>query len=409
MVRELWGRAARRTVHFSFRLALGATIIAGVAGCGEGFPPPPVGQHITDGAGQPPATTGGAPVTGGTAPVSTKGLRIELSGTPVAVFNPATGKTTVAIDYLVRNADGVSVDPAKTTARRLVNGKEADVESVPDFRDTKLSSNLKLGLVLDASYSMTVSKPPAFEPMKKAANDTQLQIRQQFAAWNSGSFTTLLGWFQDQYVCAPSAPTMPDAAVLDIPAPVPGDSTKLLAATAQMVDRMKAQYDATPNPTASDHYALVLFTDGWDNYSWFDNASAPAKSYPATGGSFTCGGTAPVALEGLISRIKAFPQLKVHVIGLGSDLKASELSAIATAGQGRFASNPDTGQVSSLFAEITREFTTIRRDGITMPLPPGEYEYVQEVTANGATTRVKFRFSAGDATAAVKAGSVVVE
>jgi hypothetical protein len=382
-------------------------MLAAASGCGEGFPPPPVGQQITTGGGQPPATTGGT-TTGGTT-VSTKGLRIELSGSPVAVFNPATGKTTVAIDYLVRNGDGASIDPASTTARRLVNGKEADVESVPDFRDTKLSSNLKLGMVLDASYSMIVAKPPAFEPMKKAALDTQQQIRQQFAAWNSGSFDALLGWFQDQYVCAPALASMPDVAVLEIPAPVPGDATKLLAATSQMVDRMKAQFDATPNPTASDHFAIVLFTDGWDNYSWFDNSAAPPRSYTATGGSFTCGGTAPATLEGLVAKLKAFPQLKVHVIGLGSDIKAAELSAIATAGHGRFVSNPDSGQVSSLFAEITREFTTVRRDGITMPLQPGEYEYVQEVTANGATTRVKFRFRAGDVNAAVNVSTIVVE
>ncbi len=334
--------------------------------------------------------------------------RVELQGAPVAIFQPTTGKTTVVLDFLVRDAAGNPVDPAAAQMRRLVNGQEVDVESVPDFRDTNLTSNLRVGMVLDASYSMTQWQPPAFEPMKQAALDTQRSIRDQFAAWNSGTFLPLLTWFQNEYVCDAS-PSMPDTAVLDIPTPKLGDATKLFAATARMIDRMKQQYDAIVTPGASDQFAMVVFTDGWDNYSWFDNSAAPATSPPAAGGTFSCTGTAPMSLDGVLEKLRAFPQLEVHVIGLGNTLKASELSAIAEAGHGRFVSNPDSNQVASLFQEIAREFTTARRDGITMPLPPGEYQYEHQIDVNGGVARVKFRFRAGDANAAVLADTVVIE
>ncbi|WP_243336806.1 vWA domain-containing protein [Anaeromyxobacter soli] len=332
---------------------------------------------------------------------------VEVRGAPVAIFEPTTGKTTVVLDFVLRDSSGNSIDPTTAQIRRLVDGQEVDLESVPDFRDTKMMANLRVGMVLDASYSMTQWQPPAFEPMKQAALDTQASIRQQFTTWNTGTFSSLLDWFQDGYVCEPS-PAMPDAAVLDIPAPVPGDATKLFAATARMVDRMKQQYDALVAPGSSDHFAMVVFTDGWDNYSWYDNSTAPAISYPAAGGSFSCAGTAPMTLDGLLEKLSAFPQLEVHVIGLGNTIKASELSAIAAAGHGRFVSNPDSSQVATLFQQIAREFTTIRRDGITMPLPPGEYQYEELIEVNGGVARVKFRFRAGDVNAGVVPGTVSI-
>ena len=342
-----------------------------------------------------------------TPPASTSGLRIELQSIPVASYDAATGKTTVALEFLVRDSAGNSVDPSTATLRRYVNGRIADVESVLATQDTKLTSNLRLGVVLDASYSMTTWQPPAFEPMKKAAYDMQQSIRAQFSSF--GTFASSLSWFQDQYVCVPALASMPDSAVLDIPAPQPGASTRLFAATAQMVDRLKQQYDAIPAATSADHLAMVVFTDGYDNYSYFDTSPAPPLTYVATGGSFTCGGTGPVTLQELLTKLQAFPQLKVHVIGLGSQIKASELTAIAAAGGGRFVSNPDPSQVSTLFGEVAREFTTIRRDGITMPLQPGDDEYVEEVTLGSATARVKFQFHAGDATASVNAKSITFQ
>jgi hypothetical protein len=344
---------------------------------------------------------GGLP---GAALKTTAAPLVELQSTPVAVYDPITGKTTVVLEFQVRDTAGDSVDPSTATLQRYVDGRLVDVESVLATQDTKVSSNLRLGVVLDASYSMTKWQPPAFEPMKKAAYDMQQSIRTQFSSW--GTFESSLSWFQDQYVCAPSSTSMPDSAVLSIPAPQPGDSTRLFASAAQMVDHMKQLHDAIPAPTSADHFAMVVFTDGYDNYSWFDASAAPAISYPATGGSFTCAGTGPVALQDLVGKLQAFPQLKVYVIGLGNQIKLSELTTIAEAGHGRLVSNPDPSQVSTLFGEVAREFTTIRRDGITMPLAPGDYEYVEEVTVGGGTARVRFQFHAGDAATSVNAGSV---
>jgi hypothetical protein len=356
----------------------------------------------------------GAAGCGGSSPLDALGAvagtqgppQVELQGTPVASYDPATGKTSVGIDLLVRDATGRVIDPAQVTFRRYVDGQPADVESVPIFKDTKLAANLTMGWVLDASYSMTTWQPPAFVAMKQAALDSQRAIRAQYQAWSAGTFQPLLGWFQDQYLCAPASAAMPDAAVLDIPTPHPGDATKLLAATAQMVDRLKAAYDAAGSHGPRDQYALVVFTDGWDNYSWHDDAAVPAKSYPATGGSFACAGPGPITLAELVAKITAFPQLKVDVIGLGNQLKASELQAIAEAGHGRVVSNPDSSQVAVLFAEVTKEFTTVRRDGITMPLPPGDYDYLETATVAGGTAQVRFRFHAGDQGAAVVPSSL---
>ncbi len=361
------------------------TAVAAVAvgGCGNG---------LTNGSG-----SGGSLVAG---------PQIELQGTPVAKFDPATGKTAVVLDFIVRDAAGNSIDPATTQVRRLVDGRVADVESVPDFKDTKQAADLNLGLVLDASYSMTTWTPPAFEPMKKAALDTVQAIRGEFAATSTGTFTYSLGWFQDQYLCAPSSPTMPDGAVLDIPTPNRGDATKYLAATSAMIDRLKAQRDAAPETGRQANYALVLFTDGWDNYSWHDDSAIAPKSYPALGGSFACAGAGPTDLDAVLGRIRSFPELKVHVMGLGNEIKATELRALSTAGHGRLVTNPDSKQVAALFAEIAKEFTTVRRDGILMPLPPGTYEYAEEVTVGAQLARVRFRFRAGDAGAAVDPSSI---
>jgi hypothetical protein len=378
MTAELRNRLSRLVAGATRTAALGAAVALSLAACGDG----------KDGSAGPPP-------------------RVELQGAPAATFDPSTGKTTVVVDFLVRDADGNSVDPARMNLRRLVDGREADVESVLDVRDTKLATNLRLGMVLDASYSMTTWSPPAFEPMKRAALETQQSIRRQFSDWNTGTFSSQLTWFQDAYVCEPSSASMPDSAVLDIPTPASGTFTRLFAATAQMVDRLKQQYDALPSRSEADHFSMVVFTDGKDNYSWFDTTAAPARIHPASGGSFSCTGTAAVSLDTLLEKLRAFPQLRVHVIGLGNQINAAELSAIAQTGGGRFASNPDSGEVASLFREIALEFTTVRRDGITMPLPPGEYEYVQEVSLGGAVARVRFRFRAGDVAAAVRAETIV--
>jgi hypothetical protein len=71
--------------------------------------------------------------------------RVELQGAPIAIFQPTTGKTNVVLDFLVRDPAGNPVDPAMAQVRRLVDGQEVDVESVPDFRDTKLTRTCASG------------------------------------------------------------------------------------------------------------------------------------------------------------------------------------------------------------------------------------------------------------------------
>jgi hypothetical protein len=339
---------------------------------------------------------------GGSYAASVAEPRIELQTAPAVSYDASNGKTTVALEFLVRDAAGNPVDPATTTVRRYVDGRIADVESVVATEDTRLASSLRLGVVLDASLSM--ARSGAFEPMKQAAHGMLQSIRGQFSS--AGSFTPTVSWFQDQYVCMPSPLSIPDAAVLDIPTPTVGASTRLFAATAGMVDHLRRQYEAIPAPTSSDRFALVVFTDGHDNYSSFDSSAAPPITVPVTGGAFVCDGTGATDLNSLVAAIRAFPQLRTYAIGLGNEIYASELTAIASAGGGRLVTNPSTAQVSTLFDAIAREFTTIRRDGITAPVVPGDHDYMEEVAVGGAYARIGFRFHTGDANAAVVPGSV---
>jgi hypothetical protein len=335
---------------------------------------------------------------------------LEVQGDPVAVFDAATGKTTVSLDFLARAADGKPLDTSTLEVTRYVDDRLADVESTADVKDTRLSTNLTIGMVLDVSYSLMTWSPPAFAPMKQAAVDSAKAIRAQFAQWNSGSLTVATRWFQDQYVCEPAATgVQTDGALLAIPSPQPGDATKLYAATAGMIDRLAQAYAGSAG-TARDHFALVVFTDGYDNYSWHDDSALAAKQVPVTGGTFDCRGAPASSLDQVLEKLAAFPQLKVYVIGLGNQVNTAELQRVVSAGGGRLVHSANSGDVAALFTDVTREFTTVRRDGVKMPLPPGRYEYAEEVaTAAGGKARIRFSFTAGDPSAAVDLASLRYE
>ncbi|MFL5458362.1 MAG: hypothetical protein ACJ78X_18340 [Myxococcales bacterium] len=336
--------------------------------------------------------------------------KLEVQGSPVAVFDAATGKTTVSLDFLARAADGKPLDTATLKVTRLVDDRLADVESTADVKDTRLATNLTIGMVLDVSYSLMTWTPPAFAPMKQAAADSAKAIRAQFAQWNSGSLAIAAAWFQDQYVCeAATSGVQADTGLLNIPAPQPGDATKLYAATAGAIDRL-AQAQAASAGTARDHFALVVFTDGYDNYSWHDDSALAPKQVPVTGGTFDCRGPPATTLQQVLDKLAAFPQLKVYVIGLGNQVNTAELQRLVSTGGGRLVSSADSGDVAALFTDVTREFTTVRRDGIKMPLQPGRYEYTEEVTTvEGGKARIRFGFTAGDPSAAVDLASIRYE
>src|SRR5690349_7881674 len=78
---------------------------------------------------------------------------LEVQGNPVALFDAATGKTTVSLDFLARAADGRPLDTSTLKVTRRVDDRLADVESTADVKDTRLATNLSIGMVLDVSYS----------------------------------------------------------------------------------------------------------------------------------------------------------------------------------------------------------------------------------------------------------------
>jgi hypothetical protein len=171
-----------------------------------------------------------------------------------------------------------------------------------------------------------------------------------------------------------------------------------------MAKKMKAEYDGGLFKGARDQYVMLVFSDGADNYSWFDNSSPQVLKTTTNGASFYQFGTAgPVskkpadAMQSAIDAITSHPRLTTHVIGLGSDIKSSELQQLATAGHGVFQSNPSSEKVAELFQRVMKEFTTLQTRLATVPLAPGEYKISLVVTnkATGESGRYDFKILAG--------------
>jgi hypothetical protein len=97
--------------------------------------------------------------------------------------------------------------------------------------------------------------------------------------------------------------------------------------------------------------------------------------------------------------IAAHPALQLNVIGLGSAVVDSDLSAMATAGNGRYFKNPDSNQIENLFDQVIKEFTSIQTHGVTLPVPSGDYRLDVVVTdrATGAQASHSVLFHGGDA------------
>jgi hypothetical protein len=148
--------------------------------------------------------------------------------------------------------------------------------------------------------------------------------------------------------------------ILSIPAPVAGTATKLDSAVKVMADYLQSEYDAGTFDGARDQYVMLVFSDGADNYSYWDNSLLNAALTTSSGASYRQFGTVPTTLEEAETAVAAHPRLTAHVIGLGSAINADELSRIAEAGDGTFQDNPGSQNIGELFERVLREFTTIQ-------------------------------------------------
>ncbi len=329
-------------------------------------------------------------------------VEIQITSDPTVSFNENTGKTTAIVQFIARDSAGYPLDSEDVTVELLVDSQPVDNESLLQEDSAELNSSIHLGLVLDASYSMLLHSPPAFDPMKAAASEALDEGLNLFEG-RPGTFTWSVSWFNEtlSFPSDDGREWMPSD-LLAIPQPGPGTATKLFAAVERQAQQMLVTHDTIANGP-HDHHVMIVLSDGADNYSWFDNAVFTNQGVTSTGATYDIMGWQPSDVDSAVVAIGDHPNLTVHVLGLGSSVQDSELQPLVTAGGGRYIKNPSSSEVGALFDSVTREFATIQNHGATIPLPPGDYQFKLRVrTADGrARDDYSFDFHAGDAEAGV--------
>ena len=329
-------------------------------------------------------------------------VEIEMTSDPTVNYNQASGKTTAIVQFIARDSAGNPLDADDVTVELLLDNSAVDNESVLQADSEELNSSIHLGLVLDASYSMLLHSPPAFDPMRTAARNAVAEGLALYAG-RPGDFTWEVEWFNET-LAAPAAvgrSWQPDD-LLTIPEPGPGTATKLFAAVECQTQGMLDAYATIANGP-HDHHVMIVLSDGADNYSWFDNSSFANTGVTSSGAPYDVVGWNATEMTDAVNAIGTHPNLTVHALGLGSSVDDSQLQPLVTAGGGRYLKNPSTSELGALFDELTREFATIQDHGATIPLPPGDYDFtvvVRRVTGN-ASDQSTFRFHGGDIAAGV--------
>ncbi len=346
--------------------------------------------------------SGGGPASGSTG----SGVTLDVTQEPQVTWLSTNGKTQVIMQFSVRDDNDLPLTEDQVEVQLELDGNPIDVESVLNQSSTELEVNLYFAMVLDASFSMTQHNPPAFEPMKTAASDS---YRHVLDLWSTrpGTVKFSLIWFdevmnQTVYNTGVARDWLPDD-ILSIPAPAAGTATKLHSAVKVMADYLQSEHDNGVYNGARDQYVMLVFSDGADNYSYWDNSAVNTVLATSSGASYRQFGTVPTTLEAAESAVAAHPRLTTHVIGLGSAINADELGQIAEAGNGTFQANPSSENLGNLFERVLSEFTTIQTRGAEIPLPPGDYDFTLTVRnkAGGAPASYEFRMHAGDPQAGV--------
>lgn len=342
---------------------------------------------------------------GGGGPVSS-GVRLEVTQDPQVAWLSTNGKTQVILQFSARDNNDLPLTEAQVDVEFEVDDEPIDVESLLNQSSTELEVNLYFAMVLDASFSMTQHSPPAFEPMKTAASASFQQVLDLWST-RPGSVNFSLIWFdelmnQSMFNVGTAQDWQPDD-ILSIPEPAAGTATKLDSAVKVMADYLQSEFDSGVFNGARDQYVMLVFSDGADNYSFWDNSAVDVTLSTTSGASYRQFGTVPTTLEEAEAAVEAHERLTTHVIGLGSAIDSDELGRIATAGRGTFEANPGSQNIGDLFERVLSEFTTIQTRGAEIPLPPGDYRFTVTVTnkAGGAPARYTFTMHAGDTNAGV--------
>lgn len=366
--------------------AILTTAFVVLAGCGDDelrLPnQPPSGS---DGDG-----TGGDPVV----------AQVQLYAVPQIAFYEEDNTTSVAVRLVARTADGTPIPPDDLEVTILINGEEVDNEALLDESSEVLEANLVLWPTLDASFSMTLHDPPAFEPMLTQAQRTITEGLDLYLD-RPGNFEWRLAWF-NSFLYTPVGGDWTPGTIQHIAPPTEGTFTKLFGAVAYQARQSLTHWENAGSPDDVSHL-LIVFSDGADNYSYFDNSGTP-ETIVGTGpeGDHVKRGYTSTDLDDVLAAIEAHPALQVHVIGMGEQVNEEDLSAIATAGGGRYVQGSAT-DIESLFEEVIQEFSTVQSHGVLFPWPAGDYDFELRLSPSesSAAARVNFRFHAGDASAGV--------
>jgi hypothetical protein len=291
----------------------------------------------------------------------------------------------------------IALGPSDFQVTFTEDGAPVDNESL--FREDQIKAETLVSMVLDGSFSMTQQVPPAFEPMKAAARQTGERLQQVWEE-RAGDFFYSWSWYDD-FIYVPADPYS-WSQISQIPAPQPGNATRMYGAIARMLDRHVA-WRTTPQPRASgpnrplagnsyERHFMIVLTDGKDNVSLSDNSNInslisapfgyrkigyvpvrrdpfdpnlpvddfnPANPPPAI---------PPVAPpQVLTQRLEALPWLTVYVLGLGSDVNLAELQRIASSGRGQVYSGDPTS-VTELFKQVLSAVSSLSNQGLLMPI-----------------------------------------
>jgi hypothetical protein len=337
---------------------------------------------------------------------SSSGLNVEETQTPQLTYLDNNGKTQVIVQFSVRDSAGIPLPEDQLEVQLNIDDQPLDVESLLNQSSFDLAVNIYFAMVLDASYSMTQHNPEAFTPMLTAARDSYQEVLDLWST-RPGEVKFSLLWFEEVMNQSQDNTDLarfwePDD-ILSIPEPNSGTATKLYSAVKVMSDHLQAEYDSGIFNGVRDQYVMLVFSDGADNYSWFDNSTIEDSPTTTSGADYHQFGTVATTLEAATQAISGHPSLTAHVIGLGSAINTTELTQIAAAGNGTYQANPSSENIDQLFQSVLQQFTTIMTRGAEVPLPPGDYKFTVSVKnkVNGATGSYSFMMHAGDLQAGV--------
>jgi len=332
---------------------------------------------------------------------------LNLTGEPEISLNE--GLTSIIFQFIPRNEDNFPLSPDQVNVSFKIDDEDVDVESYLETTAEELVFNVNFGLVLDASYSMKVAHDSdAFPPMLEAAKrsvETGIEI------WSKreDQFNFHTTWFNNYIYSSVNTINRqwnPND-ITSIPDPESGSFTKLFAAIDYQIENLSNILANSETKGPRDQNIILVFSDGADNYSQYDNSSDSDGQQFSTdsGARYKRLGRKETTKNDVIARIGNEANLTIHVIALGEKdkIKATDLEEISNAGSGIFKHNPNTSEIDTLFEFAIQQFTTLQTHGVKMPILDGEYKFtilVENEVGNNFAEH-SFNFKTGDEGASI--------